>query len=429
MTRLPLVLAAGFLLGGATIAQAQTTVPDVVEGAGIKVGEGTVIHPVLGVESGVVYNVFYEDGSEDPVASGLLRVIAELAVGSLPTERLQTPQDEEESTHNYGDFAFRADLHLEYEEWLSGNDNVRAQRDLAIAAQARGLVFPRRTWQFGFSEEFRRETRPVNFESANDVDRDINRIGLELRYRPEGRALSGTLRFQNTIDYFEDEDQQFANRMHNTVGLNVAWQWLPVTRLYGDVSLGFNGGFGDNSTRPSSMPLRINVGLQSALTVKTTINARFGFGKGFYDNGPDFTMVTGGLQFGYRFSPQGRVAALYDYDFQDSINANFYTDHAIKLRIDQVIRRFGLNAAAELRFRHYAGVIMQVMGTSENRDDIIFSVPIGATYNFRNWIAATLDYRFTTDQTDFRYAPQAGDPLDDPSYTRHSLMAGVRAAY
>lgn len=429
MTRLSLAVAAVLIALGSTAMAQQTEVSDVVEGAGIKVGEGTVIHPVLGVESGIVYNVFYEEGSADPVTSGLLRVIAEFAVGSLPPERLMSPQDQDDATKNYGDLAFRAELRAQYEEYLSGRSDVRDHRNISFAGLMRGLVYPQRTWQFGFEDDIRRETRPTNFESSTDTDRIINRVGLALRYRPMGRALSGTLSYNNSIEYFEDKNQRFADRMANIATLEVAWQWLPVTRISGNVSFGFVGGFGSASTRPSSTPLRINGAIDTAITVKTNIAARLGFAKGFYDSGPDFTMVTGGLRFSYRFSPQGRVSMMYDYDFQDSINANFYTDHALLAKVDQIIRQFGLSAGAEVRFRHYGGVIMEVDPTRPSRDDVIFSASASGAYNFRHWIAATLDYKLTIDQTDFRYVPQAGDPADDPSYTRHLLMAGVRAAY
>jgi hypothetical protein len=429
MTRLSLAVLAVLIALGSTAMAQQTEVSDVVEGAGIKVGEGTVIHPVLGVESGIVYNVFYEEGSADPVTSGLLRVIGEIAVGSLPPERLQGPAEEPEEVKNYGDLAFRAELHAQYEEYLSGRDDVRAHRNIAFAGLMRGLVYPQRTWQFGFEDDIRRETRPTNFESTQDTDRIINRVGLALRYRPAGRALSGTLSYSNTIDYFEDANQQFANRMSNIGKLEVGWQLFPVTRVSGEVSFGVVSGFGSRSTRPTSLPLRINAGIQTALTVKTSVAARLGFAKGFYDNGPDFTFITGGLRFGYRFSPQGRLSLLYDYDFQDSINANYYTDHAILGKLEQIIRNFGLSFGAEVRFRHYGGVIMEVDPTRPNRDDVIFAAIFSGAYNFRHWIAATLDYRFQTDQTDFRYVPQAGSPPDDPSYTRHQVMVGVRAAY
>jgi hypothetical protein len=415
-----------FALSNLAIAQ---PVSDVVEGAGVKVGEGTVMHPVLGIESGVIYNVFYEEGGASPRTSGLLRIIGELALGSLPAERLQAPIGEDPDSHNYGDMAFRAELSAQYEEWLTTDDNIQSQRDLSFTALAKGIIYPKRALQFMFSDELRRETRPVNFESAEDTDRDINRFAFEIRYRPPGRTLSGSIGYRNVIDYFEDDDQQFMNRILHQINAGAGWQIFPVTKIYFDGSLGFAGPLGSQSTRPSSMPLRLNLGIATALTVKSTINARIGFGKGFYETGPDFTNVTGGAQFGYRFSPHGHLAAMYEYDFHDSINANFYRDHALKLKLEQqMLDRFAISAAAEVRFRLYRGIIMEVNSTETDRSDVIFSVPLGATYNFRDWIAATLDYKFTTVQTDFRYMADMG-VLDDPSYTRHSLMAGVRAAY
>jgi hypothetical protein len=422
------LLGAVFLGLSAGPARAQDgPVGEVVEGAGIKVSEGTVIHPVLGVETGFISNVFYEESS--PKFSGLLRIIGELAMGSLPEERMGPAPEEPVRVRNYGDFAFRAELRARYEEYLSPEVDVRAQRDVALGALAQGIVFPRRTWQFGFTEEFRRETRPVNFESSEDTDRDINQVTLTLRFKPQGRRLSSELRYANIVDYFESDRQQFANRLMHKVGLNVGWQWLPMTRIFGDASLGFFGGFGSTSTRPSSMPLRIVAGVATALTVKTQVRGQIGFGKGFYETGPDFTNVTGQLQLGYRYSPHARLAAFYEYDFHDSINANFYRDHGTGLKIEQQIERFSFSAGGELRFRTYRGVIMEASGTTPDRSDLIVDIPLTAAYNFRNWIAATLEYRFTTDQTDFRYIPEMGGPPDDPSFTRHILMAGVRAAY
>jgi hypothetical protein len=61
----------------------------VVEGPGVKVGEGTVLHPIFGVETGFISNVFYED--QDPNPAGLLRLLAQIGSGSLPLSRLTNP--------------------------------------------------------------------------------------------------------------------------------------------------------------------------------------------------------------------------------------------------------------------------------------------------------------------------------------------------
>jgi hypothetical protein len=402
----------------------------VVDGPGIKIGEGTVLRPVLGVETGIISNVFFEDSDEK--TAGLVRILAEFGIGSLTHQRLQAPTDESTSEpaaqvdENAGDLMFRADARLAYEEYLSGNDRVTAQRDLGVAARVRGIVYPQRTFTFAFEDEFQRETRPTNYESSYDVDRDVNRLRLELGFQPGARRIAVAARYQNTIDYFEDGGQgQLANRLQHTVGLRGAFQWFPYTRVTADASLGFYGPLGDAS-KVSSMPLRILAGLQSALGVSSTINTRVGFGKGFYSAGPDFTNVLFGLALGYRYSPQARIVGYYDYDFTDSVNANFFRDHAFKLMYQQRVDRFVLVASAELRLRKYSGVMQVVPAASDVRNDLIFAVPISASYNFRDWLAATVGYRFVTDQTDFRY--DTGDGLDDPSYTRHELLAGVRAA-
>lgn len=428
MNRLLSFTTLGVITLTASVVQAQsseTGATAVVEGAGVKVGEGTVLHPVLGIESGVVQNVFFEENSTN--VAGVLRIIGELVVGSLPSERMQMPSEESPETQNFGDLAFRGDLHLQYDEYLSNSDRVRAQRGVSGFASAQGLVFPKQTWQFGFGDVFSRTIRPLNFESSENVQRDINTLSLDLRYRPKGRTLSGLVGYANTIDYFEEDTQKFANRIAHRFRANVGWQWLPVTRIYGDVSVGLVGPLGSESTRPSSVPLKAIVGIASALTVKTAVNARIGFGKGFYTT-EDFTNVIGGVTFSYRPSPELKFSAGYDYDFEDSINANFYRDHAVKVRADYRRDRLTLTAATELRFRLYRGVIQEVMTDQRDRSDVIFAVGAGAIYNFKNWIAATADYQLAIDQTDFRYTPEAG-LIDDPSYVRQTVMLGVRAAY
>ena len=86
-------------------------------------------------------------------------------------------------------------------------------------------------------------------------------------------------------------------------------------------------------------------------------------------------------------------------------------------------------AQPELHFREYRGItyaVPSLMGAADTRDDVIFAVTAGIHYNFRNWVAATANYRFSTVQTD--YMDPAGGTVDDPSYVRHELLVGMRMA-
>ena len=228
----------------------------IVSGAGVKVGEGTVFQPQIGLETGVVSNVFYTDNNA--VAAGLLRLLIEIGTGSLPNQRLgihatgDTSEDAAATpTVAYsepGDFQYSANLYVSWDQYLSTNDNVNVQGGLGGGLLLRGIVNPQRPLQFSFQENFTRLIRATNFESRSDTNRDINNIGLRLNYVPTGRSLSGYLYYDNTIDVFDEDSQQFVNRMLNTAGLRINWQWLPLTRVFGDVSVGYDTGIGSSSS-------------------------------------------------------------------------------------------------------------------------------------------------------------------------------------
>jgi hypothetical protein len=87
---------------------------------------------------------------------------------------------------------------------------------------------------------------------------------------------------------------------------------------------------------------------------------------------------------------------------------------------------FVFMAQPELHFRRYDGTILMSTGGGETRNDLIFSLVTGLHYNFRNSLAATLDYHFATVTSDVEYMVDGA--IDDPGFTRHQLLAGVRWA-
>lgn len=390
----------------------------IVEGPGIKVGEGTVLHPILGIETSFISNAFYEDTDPEPV--GVTRLVARFATGSLPPQRLQNPDGSE--TENVGTMEWRAAAQLSYDFYMSGKDTLQAQGGLGVGAVLRGTVFPQQTWSFLYLDNFERVLRATNFESTDRTNRDINRLLLGVRYAPKGRTVEGLLHYTNLIDFFEDKDQRFANRMHNTLGLTVSWRFRPMTVFFGDFKQSINGGLGDSSTMVDNYPLALTAGVQTLLTLKTTLIGRIGYTNGFYSSGPSYSAITGGLQVGYRYSPNGRAALMYEYAFHDSINANFYRDHAVQLDIEQRFAPFFLSVRPELRFRKYEGVNSVVAGP-DTRNDVIVAATASARYNFRNSLGAIVEYRLGLVETDFMTALG-----DDPSFVRHEVVAGVRAA-
>jgi opacity protein-like surface antigen len=167
-------------------------------------------------------------------------------------------------------------------------------------------------------------------------------------------------------------------------------------------------------------------GIATLLGAKTSLNFQAGYVNGFYSSGPSYSSVTIGAQLGYRYSPLGKAALAYNLLYNDSVNANYYRDHVIQLNVEQLFAPFVFMAQPELHFRRYEGTLVMDTAGNTTRDDLIFSLVAGIHYNFRNSLAATLDYHFSTVQTDFVYVVDG--VMDDPGFTRHELLAGVRWA-
>src|SRR5262245_35228332 len=96
----------------------QATAPiDMVEGRGVKIGEGTTLFPAFGAQTGFVSNVFYQEA--DPTAAGMLRLSAQVGAGSLGGLRLVPAEVTPTAEQQKGSFEYRAELRLAYDFMLS----------------------------------------------------------------------------------------------------------------------------------------------------------------------------------------------------------------------------------------------------------------------------------------------------------------------
>lgn len=420
--------AAALLLLFAAPAHAQEAV---VEGAGVEIGENTVLHPSVGVETGVISNIFYEDINQD--TAPVLRLLARFAIASAqnrpeglvkpPTAAIEDPTGAPDDIERAAPtLDFRMSGHLTYDQYVHPDIEVTEQSSLSGGLDLHLLAWPQGTVSFFVDDRTERDTRPRNFESIGNLNRWINHLQLGTRWQPGRGALDLSLRYENLVDYFESSGSSFANRMNHLLRGRAEWQFLPITRLFLDASYGFYGPLAGMSEKPSSTPLRVQLGIASAITERTSVRSHIGFGKGFYAVGPDFTNVLFGAEVGWRYSPLGRVTAAYQYGFDDSINANFYRDHALVARVDQQLAMFLLNATAELRLRGYRGVFASI--GPPTRDDLIMRVRARAHYLYRDWLAFTGELDMVSDATN--YIDALGD---DPSYNRFELVIGGVAAF
>jgi hypothetical protein len=122
----------------------------------------------------------------------------------------------------------------------------------------------------------------------------------------------------------------------------------------------------------------------------------------------------------------GRVVFAYDWNHFDSINSDFYSDHALTLRVDHQVRKIVGTLRTDVRFRTYEGISMDLSG-GPTRNDLLFAVGADVSYVLKDWLAIVANYRTEVDQTAYRYdAPPTG--VDNPGYVRTEITAGVRAA-
>lgn len=400
----------------------------IVQGAGIKVSEGTVLHPTAGLETGFISNVFYENSN--PQATGVLRVLGQLSIGSLGGIRLDPSAGGIGPTEagDQGSFLYDASVRLIYDQMLSNNNAINATGGLGAGVLIRGMVNPMGPLSFGFNNDFERLIRAANFETTTDENRDINNLNLTLFFHPTGRTVSGYAYYHNMIDVFESGDPNYPDRMDNRVGVHPMWRWLPQTLVWGDVSGGVVTGIGSrpvSQMKPTSYPFNAVLGISTLFSLRTTASLDAGYANGFYQRGPSFSGPRIDANLGYIYSPLGRINLGYSLLYQDSVNANYFRDHVIRAYVAQGVEPFVFVIGPELHFREYNGVTAP--GAATVRDDTIFAIVAGVHYTFRNWIAATLDYRYSTVQTGFRYVDSTGGMVN-PSYDRHELLGGLRIA-
>ena len=98
-----------------------------------EVGEGTVLRPVFGLETGFVSNVYYVPNN--PTGAGLLRLLAQIGTGSLTGARLSPEGDPTSEGADRGSFQYRADVRASYDLLLSGTDVVPGTGGLGLGTR------------------------------------------------------------------------------------------------------------------------------------------------------------------------------------------------------------------------------------------------------------------------------------------------------
>ena len=416
------LLIAAVLVGGASMASAQDLqfAPPIssTEGAGYKISDGAVLHTGAGAELGYVSNVFYMNSS--PVGSALARVRAYFGVATLNAER--GGKQEQRSVN------FRFDVNGAYQEYLSGDSNVTAQRDVAVTALGRLVINPAGKGSIGIDDSFVRAVQPNNFEGPGNQDRDINRSSIWARYRPGEGAIEMKGGYAFNFDIFEASSLKGLDRTMHEAFAGVKWQYLPITRFTLDYTQFFVNP--NSSAKEKGDPMTIVLGASTLFSAKTHAAARVGYGNGFYTKS-NYSNVVAGVDLSYLPTPLSKVTLSYDHTFADSLFSNFYVDDVARVRIDTTFSgRYLVRGKVEYRHRTYEGLPTPAAGTTYNstvRNDNIFNAELGADYQLNERYYLGAGYLVTVEQTNFRFV--AGSTQADPSFTRHEFFGKFTAAF
>ena len=409
-----------------------------LEGHGYELSHGVLLRPLVRLEGGGTNNVFYTPPAAGPIGSAIMRLSGALYVTNdkpRPGEFVDDPDDAAPP-----DYQFRGGMQLTYVEFLSGNSAVRAQRQLNILADVNLVSTPSEPVSFIVQDQYRRDTSSRSFEDSSTLNRDDNRLFVGGRFQSDG-GRSLTAHYENWLHAFENAGSlALPSRMNHTIGVGAQYDFDrgQHTELLADASYGFFRALGQGNAavayKADSQPLRFVIGVAHDLDSNIACKVEAGFAHASYDARSDgrtrgYNAPVALAELALRWTSTGRLLARYGYDHFDSLDANFYRDHALELKLVQQVGFLAFDGGPELYLRQYSG--MPVQNGADLRNDTILAVRARLQAVIAERYSISLEYRLSRVSTDYvaTAVDAMGNVVADPSYTRHDLFAGLTIAY
>jgi hypothetical protein len=276
------------------------------------------------------------------------------------------------------------------------------------------------------ADQFSRIELPPVGGDAEPIIIDLNSASVGLKFAPGGGRLRGLLRYSNLLSYYEGS-ASIASNMGNELVLDIGWNWLPRTAIYFQVSQGFITYLDDQSTRPSSYPLKALLGLRGLLTEKLALNLGAGYVNAFYDSGAGpsgFGNVAIIAELRYIITLLSQTAIGYRHDYSDSpFIGQYYAMDAIYAMYRQLIAaRLVTYLYGRYENRRFGG-----MAAGASRTDNVLSGTASINYFLRTFLYAGLSYNLMSNQTTRDFSPTTPDGGID--YLKHTLLVNLGVVY
>jgi hypothetical protein len=399
---------------------------------GFRLSDDLILHPTLELDGGYQTNVFYEDDSEKPIGSALLRV----GVGVLLSTQNRTGDEDVTVPQR---LVVNGQATLTWNQYLTDSETASSQSDLGIDGLVDLLTDPESALSFELRDGFTRSVNPPPAETTSELPRDKNDLMAGVTIKPGGGALSIYGKVMYILERFEPDPASFANRDSVYGAIGSRWQWLPKTQLNGEVNFGLVST--DSPIKSgNSTPLRILVGASTLITAKFGTVLRIGYGNAFY-SGASYNSFLALAELRYALAPTVRVAGGYSRDFQDALIGNYFADDAFFARFSaQMAGRVLLSGKAEVRLRSYEGLPTtgplifcnsQPCTTGNaigSRDDVLFGANANLDFQANDWLIVGAEYRLFSDTTDAVATTGVGTP-DSVGFVWQEVMAKATAKF
>lgn len=392
-------------------------------GKGLSFGR-SIFHAGLSVEAGWDSNVFYEDSQ--PRSSAYMRLLPQLTLGSRPVAAGKQQK-----------FIYNLALGMDYIGYLQELPGGAHQHHFGASLGANLKYNPKGVVGFGLVEQFVRTNEPrLGVHMGGSVDRDYNQVGLDLIINKG--LLSFLVGYRFILDYFEDSEMAFANRMIHRANFKATWRFFPQTSFWFKAETGFVdymedfnvGAIGTTGAgNRNSVPLRLWVGATGRLTHWLTADIALGYGYAHYlgDQPPDdHHDVIANLGVGFRLGTVANLRLGYRHDFRDSAVGDFFKSDSAYLRLNvAIVQRLLLSAVFAWTRADYQNYYVDT--TMYQRTDNYLSGTLGADYYFLSWLSAGVGYvlQGNVSSTDAMYGvlPVAS------GFVKHRVFGRVSAYY
>jgi hypothetical protein len=408
---------------------------------GINIAEGMLLHVGAGVEAGYDSNVFYSSSSDvgGVISSGIIRVTT---FGEITNSTRDVAISRPSVV-----YSVRAGLM--YRLYTSDNPDVEKYRSAFMPTAGLGLGTTAGHWAFQLNDAFIRLEDPPyagisgSTAGASPITRDSNLASVQAQWSPGGGRISGTLRYNNTIDIFEqDSGFGYASSLSHQLVLDLSWKWLPKTALFFQASQGWttylnptpNADPADTTDgrKSSSFPLRVYVGLRGLITQKVSAMFALGYVNAFYTAGTSNSGILGSsyvdAQVSYSPSLLNRLTLGFHQDIVNSVISNFYYETGVYgSYVQQLAGRVALDLSARLSHRIYEGLLFD---PTHSRTDNTITAGATIDYFIRNWAYVGAGYSLLANLSDYHLpAGPAGGAGTSVEYTKNQVFARLGITY